>query len=131
MPASEGLTKQLFALVSKHKELLIGVLSMEDEAEDETAVKKIPLLLIQGITQFTLQIPCNDACRKVSCSEVCPRCRFHLLLNNFGCTWKLNNRIYRIIQKKLNRTSPVRVPKIAILKYKQKGRISLVILLLW
>lgn len=65
VPASEGLTKQLFALVSKHEELLTSVLSLEDEAEGEPAAKKIPLLLIQGIKQFTLRIPCNDACSKV------------------------------------------------------------------
>jgi hypothetical protein len=79
VPASEGLTKQLFALVSKHEELLTGVLSLEDEAEDEPAAKKIPLLLIQGITQFTLQISCSDAYSKVSCS--CMRC-----VLDVGCT---------------------------------------------
>jgi hypothetical protein len=68
--ASEGLTKQLFAMITKHEELLTGVLSSEDEPEDELASKKIPLLLIQGITQFTLHIPCNDTCSKVSCSYV-------------------------------------------------------------
>jgi Fanconi anemia group I protein len=65
VPIEEGLTKQLLALVSKQEELLISILSMEDEAEDEAATKKIILLLIQGLTQFTLQIPCNDACSKV------------------------------------------------------------------
>lgn len=65
VPSEEGLTEQLLALVSKQEELLISILSMEDEAEDEPATKKIILLLIQGLTQFTLQIPCNDACSKV------------------------------------------------------------------
>jgi len=65
VPIEEGLTKQLLALVSKQEELLISILSMEEEAEDEAATKKIILLLIQGLTQFTLQIPCNDACSKV------------------------------------------------------------------
>ena len=65
VPIEEGLTKQLLALVSKQEELLISILSMEDEAEDEAATKKIILLLIQGLTQFTLQIPCNDDCSKV------------------------------------------------------------------
>jgi hypothetical protein len=65
VPSEEGLTEQLLALVSKQEELLISILSMEDEAEDEQATKKIILLLIQGLTQFTLQIPCNDACSKV------------------------------------------------------------------
>jgi len=65
VPSDKGLTQQLLALVSKQEELLISILSMEDEAEDEAATKKIVLLLIQGLTQFTLQIPCNDACSKV------------------------------------------------------------------
>jgi hypothetical protein len=67
VPASEGLTKQLSALISKYEELLTGVLSLEDEIEDEPAAKKIPLLLIQGITQITLQIRSDDACKNVSC----------------------------------------------------------------
>jgi hypothetical protein len=67
VPATEGLAKQLFAMVTKHGELLTGVLSMEDEP-DEPALKKIPLLLIQGISQFTLHIPCNETCSKVSSS---------------------------------------------------------------
>jgi hypothetical protein len=65
VPSEEGLTEQLLAMVSKQEELLISILSMEDEVEDEPATKKIILLLIQGLTQFTLQIPCNDACSKV------------------------------------------------------------------
>jgi len=65
VPSEEGLTEQLLALVSKQEELLISILSMEDEAEDEQATKKIILLLIQGLTQFTLQIQCIDACSKV------------------------------------------------------------------
>jgi hypothetical protein len=85
VPANEGLAKQLFAMVTKHGELLTGVLSMEDEPEDEPSSKKIPLLLIQGITQFTLHIPCNETCSKVSSSYMrpCPRHRFNLLLNIF------------------------------------------------
>lgn len=66
VPASEGLTKQLFTLVTKHEELLTGVLSLEDEPQDEPASKKIPLLLVQGIAQFTQHIACNEACSKVS-----------------------------------------------------------------
>jgi hypothetical protein len=65
VPIKEGLAEQLLALVSKHEELLISILSVVDEAEDEAAIKKIILLLIQGLTQFTLQIPCYDACSKV------------------------------------------------------------------
>jgi hypothetical protein len=61
----EGPTEQLLALVSKHEELLVSILSVQDEAEDEPATKKIILLLIQGLTQFTLQIPCYDAGSKV------------------------------------------------------------------
>jgi hypothetical protein len=72
VPVKEGLSEQLLALVSKHEELLISILSMEDEAEDEPATKKIILLLIQGLTQLTIQIPCNDACSKVrQCVCVC------------------------------------------------------------
>jgi hypothetical protein len=65
VPDKEGLTEQLLALVSKHEELLTSVLSEEDRADDEPAANKIPLLLIQGLTQFAQQIPCVDACSKV------------------------------------------------------------------
>lgn len=79
VPSEEGLTEQLLALVSKHEELLISILSMEDEAEDEAATKKIILLLIQGLTQFTLQIPCSDACNKVRqyCTMGLHMCEVH------------------------------------------------------
>jgi hypothetical protein len=65
VPVREGLTEQLLALVSKHEELLISILSEADDAEDDPAAKRIPLLLMQGLTQFTLLISCNDACNKV------------------------------------------------------------------
>jgi hypothetical protein len=61
VPVKEGLAEQLLALVSKYEELLTSILSETDDAEDDSAAKKIPLLLIQGLSQFTLQIPCNDA----------------------------------------------------------------------
>lgn len=79
VPSENGLTEQLLALVSKQEELLISILSMEDEAEDEAATKKIILLLIQGLTQFTLQIPCNDACSKVRkcCTMGLHMCQVH------------------------------------------------------
>lgn len=79
VPSEEGLTEQLLALVSKQEELLISILSMEDEAEDEAATKKIILLLIQGLTQFTLQISCSDACSKVRqcCTMGLHMCEVH------------------------------------------------------
>jgi len=79
VPSEGGLTEQLLALVSKQEELLISILSMEDEAEDEAATKKIILLLIQGLTQFTLQISCSDACSKVRqcCAVGLHMCEVH------------------------------------------------------
>ncbi|PSN53494.1 hypothetical protein C0J52_16738 [Blattella germanica] len=63
--ARDGLEKQLLELVSKYEELLTNCLAEDADMEDEPAAKKIPQLLVQGLTYISSQIPCNETCSAV------------------------------------------------------------------
>ncbi|KAJ4441625.1 hypothetical protein ANN_11481 [Periplaneta americana] len=65
VPVKEGQGKQLLEMATKYEELLTNVLAQEDESEDEPKAKKIPLLLVQGLTQLAMQIQCQESSTKV------------------------------------------------------------------